>query len=347
MMSPGRVGLSKSRAVYLDLFKTVLTVGMVLAHVIQLIDRTPGRFEHGASIYLNFITFSGFMFAFGIGVGLSYRTGRPRTTMASRGAAPLLLFIAYCISSFASIGLAGGQRLGGTEILDVVLLRRLYAYSEFLATFFLLSLVTSFMRPLVIRICDNGYLLLALGMVSTILTVLHLSPPDAPLIGALIGSYHYASFPLLQYMPWFLLGVYFSRHDMRLGPMAWTIASAATLAFVAYVALYRSMPPRFPPHVLWIAGPALVLFAYLRLCQIATQHVSMAAWMTHPGRHVLRFLVASNVTLFAVMALVGKTPMNFGGAVACTAALMVPVGIAGHFWDRRAATARHRCTRTA
>jgi hypothetical protein len=54
-----------SRAAYLDLFKTVLTVGMIFAHVVQLADVAPGLIEHAFSVYINLITFSGFMLAFG------------------------------------------------------------------------------------------------------------------------------------------------------------------------------------------------------------------------------------------------------------------------------------------
>ena len=63
----------KKRVLYLDLFKTILVYGMVLAHVIQLIGNNiaPLRAANGISIVVNLITFSGFMLAFGIGIGSS------------------------------------------------------------------------------------------------------------------------------------------------------------------------------------------------------------------------------------------------------------------------------------
>ena len=132
-------------------------------------------------------------------------------------------------------------------------------YSEFLASFFLVSLITSFMRPLVFRFCDNAYLILVSILVSFGLGLLNLSPPEIPMIGALVGSHDYATFPLAQYLPWFLIGVRYGREKVRISWAIWATAISAALAFASYVVLYGETPTRFPPDPLWIAGPAFFL----------------------------------------------------------------------------------------
>jgi uncharacterized membrane protein len=61
---------SSARAADLDLLKTLLVYGMIGAHVVQLITLAPRADARGFSDFINLVTFSGFMFAFGIGVGL-------------------------------------------------------------------------------------------------------------------------------------------------------------------------------------------------------------------------------------------------------------------------------------
>jgi hypothetical protein len=268
------------RAPYLDLFKTILTVGMIFAHVIQLADAVPGQVAHALSVYVNLVTFSGFMLAFGMGIGLSRRR-TSAATMVSRCKMPVLLFLGYCISSIAQLELVDGRPIESKEIIDVVLMRHLYGYSEFLATFFMLSLVTSFTRQLIFIVCDNVWLIIAFVALSVVVSALDLSSPQFPFVAAIIGSHDYPSFPLAQYLPWFLLGVRYTRRSVRISGTIWAAAGVATLAFVSFAVLYRRAPSRFPPDTLWIAGPALFLLIYLSLCHIITERVTLPSWIAY------------------------------------------------------------------
>jgi hypothetical protein len=46
-----------ARAAYLDLLETVLTVGMILAQVVQIADEGPAQVAHALSVYVNVVTF--------------------------------------------------------------------------------------------------------------------------------------------------------------------------------------------------------------------------------------------------------------------------------------------------
>ena len=69
-----------ARAADLDLFKTMLVWGMITAHCIQLLAFRPKPAAMAISEVINLITFSGFMFAFGWGLGLS--RGAPKSWWA-------------------------------------------------------------------------------------------------------------------------------------------------------------------------------------------------------------------------------------------------------------------------
>lgn len=332
---------ANTRAAFLDLFKTILTVGMIFAHVIQLADAMPGQVAHALSIYTNLITFSGFMFAFGMGVGLSRRTA-PTGAMLSRCKTPAVLFLGYCISSLAQIKFLDAHSIGGKELTDILLMHRLYGYSEFLAGFFLLSLITSFARPLMFAVRDNLHWIAAFVALSVIFSALDLSVPKLPLVAAVVGSHDYPTFPLAQYLPWFLLGMRYTRPSVSISCAIWLTAAAATLAFLAYVAVHRALPSRFPPDTLWVAGPALFLLVYLSLCHTVAKRVTIPGWAVIPGRHVLLFLVVSNVVLFVAASEVGKLPMSLGGVLAYTLAIIVPLGAAVFICERIATAAWHR-----
>ena len=156
------------------------------------------------------------------------------------------------------------------------------------------------------------------------------------MIGAFIGSHHYATFPLAQYLPWFLIGVRYSRQEVRIGWTIWATASAATLAFAGYVMLYGKPPTRFPPDPLWISGPAFFLLIYLTVARTITKLVTVPSWVLLPGRHVLLFLVTTNVILFMTVFLLGRLSVGFAGIAAYTLALMLVAGAVSFLWDRLA-----------
>ena len=65
-MPEARPAPSSGRAADLDLLKTLLVWGMITAHCIQLLALRPKPPALVISDFINLITFSGFMFAFGV-----------------------------------------------------------------------------------------------------------------------------------------------------------------------------------------------------------------------------------------------------------------------------------------
>lgn len=140
-----------SRNVELDMFKILLVIGMIAAHVFQLLynedmfSRVVGKF----SIYINAITFSGFLFAFGCATQLAYlRKARDKALMGKLMRNGFRLLVAFYISGFAYILLVS-HSLTILEAVKVLCLWRIPCYSEFLLSFaMLMPLVWYFHRPL-------------------------------------------------------------------------------------------------------------------------------------------------------------------------------------------------------
>ena len=287
-----------ARAAYLDLFKTLLIWGMVAAHVVQLLGIRLGDGADGFSIYVNLISFSGYMLAFGLGIGLS--RGDRRSSWQSRARPVLVMLAAVYISSFGFALLQQRKVIDAGWVIDLLSFRVLFGYSEFLASFLVVYIIIALARTALVAIAENTLLLAvvtALCLLSTAVT----TDQFVPLIGTLIGHRKYASFPLIPYLPWFLVGIRLGRRDGVIPRLDLALALVASGAFVWM--LWRTgwtLPERFPPSILWIVGPALILAIYLVGARALTDWVTVPSWLLSPGRHVLAALLVSNLVIFTI-----------------------------------------------
>ena len=279
----------------LDAFKGLLVIGMVLAHVIDFLSsRTP--LLNLLTLIAGLISFSGFLFAFGYANWFAYfsrdaASARPRMW---RTAGKTLL--AFYASGLAFRVLTEQTPLTPSLFRRILMLSDIPPYSEFLLTFALTSgLAALLFGPLKALLEKPAafWIITGLLLATSLLSV----SVNIPQLGALIGSAQPTTFPVLQYAPWYLLGVWFARHNVRLGLSNGLVALGSTALFTAF-ALVRGLPSRFPPGTLWIIGPAAVLWGYLWL----SRRVGWRAGnpLISVGENVLLYLLMSNLVIFAL-----------------------------------------------
>lgn len=289
-----RIGAG-GRSADLDIFKTMLVWGMITAHCIQLLAFRPKPPADTISIFINLITFSGFMFAFGYGVGLSKRVkgwGQRLWPVA-------LLLVATWVSELAFELLVDKQALTPELLVPLLTLSRLYGWSEFLASFTVLYLIIAIARPVLVAIGSNWLLRIAATLVCFASTFVVISQ-DIPVLATLIGTRNFASFPILAYLPWFLVGIAFARHPNLPRWIEWVLAAIGTGVFASLV--WRSggeLPERFPPSIAWVAGAALPLALYLMAAR-GLARLRVPTLLLQPGRHVLAALLLSNLVIFGL-----------------------------------------------
>jgi hypothetical protein len=295
-MPQARPANSSGRAADLDLLKTLLVWGMITAHCIQLLALRPKPPALVISDFINLVTFSGFMFAFGLGVGLSKRD----KSWGQRLWPVLLLLVATWISELAFTTLVDKKPLTPDLLVPLFTLSRLYGWSEFLASFTVLYLVIAVARPLLLRIATAPLLLAAAILLCFASTWIVISQ-DIPLLATIVGTTNFASFPLLAYLPWFLVGIAFGRDRSRPNRIDWLLATVTTGAF-AYVLWRQSgeLPSRFPPTILWVVGPALPILLYLLASRAIAATGRVPQLLLAPGRHVLASLLLSNLIIFGL-----------------------------------------------
>jgi hypothetical protein len=316
-----------ARAVDLDLLKTLLVCGMVGAHVIQLITLAPRPEARGFSDVINLVAFSGFMFAFGIGVGLPRSGDGEKRSLWRRLRPVLLLLLATYVSSVAFVVLVDRAPLTPALLYDLLTLTRLFGWSEFLASFFVLYLLLAVMRPWLVRIGQNPWTLVGavgLGLASTLIVV----DWPLPVLASVVGTTRFPSFPLLAYLPWFFLGIWYGTHPLRWWHFA--LAALATASFYYFTTTRGGFPERFPATIQWVSGSALFLLPLFRMARLVGNHVKIPSVLLMPGRHVLSFLVLSNLIIFATRYLEGR-PVR-GTLTAALVALAIVAAVSLLWW---------------
>ncbi len=322
----------KKRVLYLDLFKTILVYGMVLAHVIQLIGNNiaPLRAANGISIVVNLITFSGFMLAFGIGIGSS-KLNRSRRVVEQLRPAVMMLASVY-VSSVAFVVLVAGQPVTAPLLADLLSMRVLFGYSEFLASFLVLYLLIAVARPLLVTTAMTWWLLVpAIGF--CLATTVVSSSVNFPLSATILANTNFANFPLLPYLPWLLIGICIGANGGRLRPWYALPVLAATTCFFWLTFTTGRLPQRFPPSLPWVVGPAPLLLGYLALSHRILERTTLPPALTLPGRHVLMFVVLSNVIIFATRNRLGQPIDQLWIAVAVALAVILVISFCAFAYE--------------
>jgi hypothetical protein len=237
-----------------------------------------------------------------------------------------MLLAATYISSLAFVVLVDRKPLTPALLTDLLSLRVLYGWSEFLASFFTLYLLIAIARPWLVRLAGNVWVLAVVVIACLVATYLT-TRVDFPLLATLVGTTNYASFPIIPYLPWFLIGIHLARRDRGTNILEWMLAAVATAAFVWVLVKSGEFPPRFPPSALWIAGAALPLAVYLAASRLVAPRLAVRAFLLAPGRHVLASLVVSNLVIFGIRYLYNRPLRTWYWALLAGAALLVLVTV--------------------
>ncbi|MBB6635759.1 hypothetical protein [Cohnella thailandensis] len=292
---------ARERAI--DLFKGLLVIGMVYCHALQFFS-DPLVYPDGQRFIdvINLITFSGFVFSFGYVSQLAYYSKPFRRAAPRMGLAALKTLIAFYVSGTAFRIFIDGRPLDWSTIRPILLIRDMPGWSEFLISFTYLMVVgLALFKPLR-WLAERQWLGFAAALALLAATFLPYGSVHVPELGPLIGTRDFASFPVLQYLPYYLVGVLFAKHRI-----AWDLRALAAAAVASGAFLWRwlsaddqALPERFPPSVWWIVGPALILYGYYSLSRLMERYPAPFAPLEAMGRNVLWYLVLTNVLIFAL-----------------------------------------------
>jgi hypothetical protein len=287
----------QKRDTSLDIFKGSLVIGMIIAHVIGLLseDLLSTIFPRYITIFVNCITFSGFAFCFGYVNKLAYLSKDLKSVYKRILLNVGKTYIAYLISGVSNIFLIDQVNLSLWQVLKIALFIEVPKLSEFLITFSLFSLFTFFaFKPIKHLLKNKRVFWLVCGV---LLLATFLPPIHSNWGGLFIGTDSFKGFPLLPYLPFFLTGMYFAEYKIIFNKNILIGSLAGTLISITYLLITHTIPTRFPPSLLWIISPLVILYAVYLL-----SHKIKSEILEFIGRNVLFYLLMSNIILFSLQA---------------------------------------------
>lgn len=239
---------SKSRFIQIDYMKGILNIGMIFAHTVQFFSKKNDFYL--ISELMNLVCFSGFLFCFGF-VSWSSYFSKSNIPYRSHITVMLKCYLAYVISGVSYCILVSKELLNSTLVYKVISLENVPGYSEFLIAFVLFALLGLLFSGFIKLLTKSTVLILitsiACLLINLILTDIKLDSRLELFIGGRGRSY----FPVLQYLPLHLLGIYFSRHSIK-PSNALNCLALVIISIFLYFEIARIAIVRFPPSVAWI-----------------------------------------------------------------------------------------------
>jgi len=300
----------KQRVVEIDITKGIFTLGMVFAHVIQF--RFAGEYMllNKISYYSNLVSFSGFYFCFGYVTWLAYLQ-KENIPWKSVLKTVLKCYVAFLISGIAHHVLVKGRAVDSILVFNIAGLRDIPGYSEFLISFSLVLLTAVILAPVINFSTRNKRNLIIAIVACLSTTFLPKGIVYDPIVGLFIGGAGVSYYPVIQYMPLFLFGIYIARHKIQYNYLLAGISLVAIVLFIIFQT-DKHLISRFPPSAMWIIYSTALVYLYYGIAILIDKHlrVFIKPYLNAVGQNVLNYLILSNLILFTSVAIGMRSNLN-------------------------------------
>lgn len=291
--------MMRKRDLSIDIFKAFLVIGMILCHSMQFFSKKDFLTQILITFF-NFITFPGFVFAFGYTSYLAYFNSEVEIAKKRMLKNALKILIAFYISGISFRVFVDGKHLNARTVLPIISLFDIPGWSEFLISFSLFMVIgVIFYNPLQ-KIVENEKMLFIVSSIFLLMTFIPYEKVDIPQIGLLIGTTKFPTFPVAQYMPFYLAGMYFAKKSLQLNRNILIISFVFTMSTVLYIVITKNVPGRFPPTLFWIIGPSFVIYLYYLLSKILERNCNNLKFIIIVGENTLFYLLMSNILIFTL-----------------------------------------------
>lgn len=279
----------------IDILKGILVIQMVLCHCIQFFGNESWPIQKQVCDYINLTTFPGFLFSFGFACNYAYFSknwGKAVPRMIKTAVKMLLVFY---LSSICYIAFVEYDYYDPRVPLQVVRLEKYAGWSEFLASFFAIMLIGAALFGVFRKI--NVWILSGIGVIGFALTYLPYSRITNPWVALLVGSRHYITFPVLQYLFYFAAGVWLCKKGIE--HWKWILSTAVFLSVPEFVHYFGTgeLTSRFPPDGAFVFGASIVVFLYYMLSRkLSDMNVRILSVI---GEDSIFYLLLTNIIIFA------------------------------------------------
>lgn len=254
----------KQRFEDIDLLKGLAIILMSFVHVNSLLFVKPfGVLDHLTFIGST-VCFVTFLFAFSFLQGKKLLEGKIDSWRKIFTKISLLYLWYIVLGIFSTLLHNGGITL--PQVIEIVLLRNLPLYVEFLIAFVWLTIFIKIFGKIIIKLFNYPYILLTFSFVIYALGMLlyNIETHSDVLIWLkmhLAGNLDIHVFPILQYMPIYILGILMAKYGNQKRYLGFAILCLCLLIvlFVFNLSLWY----RWPPSILYLVEGILFVFASL------------------------------------------------------------------------------------
>lgn len=315
------IKLTHERDRSIDMFKVLLVIGMIICHCIMLL-KIYGIRSFIVSEYFNVITFSGFLFCFGYAVSIAYLPKIKKEISKKLIKNCLRMLSAFYISGIG-YELLVNKGLSVSKLANILILNHMPGYSEFLAGFFVLNLLTLAFFNQFKRLLSSNIAVFITIVLSLLATHIPYHKVPSIQLGLILGSTKFSSFPIVQYFGYYLIGAYFQQNKLKLNVKFLIISVLCSLVFLQYAIAHHMPPLRFPPSLRWTIGGSGVLYGYYGLSMWLSDRIKKTNPIYFIGENTLQFLVVSNLLIFFLKGLLNV----HANSIACLLIIVTIISI--------------------
>ncbi|MDF2646309.1 MAG: hypothetical protein K0Q73_2114 [Paenibacillus sp.] len=293
--------MNKERDYSIDIFKGLLVIGMVYCHILQFFSN-PMVFTGAQRVIdvVNIVTFTGFVFSFGYVGQLAYYNKPFKAVYGRMLSTALKTLIAFYISGTYYRLFLDRKPLTWSTIKPILILQDIPGWSEFLISFSLIMLVGLVLFKPLTWLVERKFKLWVVVLLLLITTYLPYDKVTVNQLGLLIGTRKFASFPVVQYFPYYLIGMYAARYKLGWSWRFFIGSLAASGIFITYVIAKQGLPERFPPSIYWILSSAFLLYVYFLVAKVLVTILKYTSFLRVLGQNVLLYLLLSNIMIFTL-----------------------------------------------
>lgn len=292
----------------IDTMRGILTIAMIYGHVLQFFGNAgvyPGM--EGVILVINLLCFPGFLFCFGRTITLAYLGKEWKAALPRMIKTFFRLLAAFWLSGIGYRVLRENKPFGRGIVEPILMLLDIPGWSEFLVTFALMMGLVILLFPLFRWIGKRSFAAFAASVLLTLSSLLPYDSIRSVHAQLLVGGRGFACFPVLQYLPYLLMGMSYQQASRKQHALLAIPAACVSLTGILHAAA-QGIPERFPPHMAWLAIPwagiALILLLSQGLHQIPG--IPWRGGCCHPwttclgaiGGKSLYLLLGSNLVLF-------------------------------------------------
>ncbi len=300
-----------NRNLEIDVIKGLLTLCMIFSHVVVLLHNHQNIMLLRINSYIIIVVaFSGFLFCFGFAAWVAYyqKVDIPWDKVIRTS---LKCYCAFVISGVAWAVIVDSKPLEFKLFSDILLIRVLPIYAEFLLTFALAIFIGAVFRNFIKSATQNWKNLLITIFFCLAFTFLPTFKKLDPLISVFIGGGDHHSFPLIQYLPLYLLGIFVARHASWFSVKVYLVGALIGIGLLWLFITFEALQ-EFPPSAGWIVSAigllcGVSLLAKLIILKFPKMFIQ---YLNIVGQNVLSYLLLSNLFIMFTYSLLKRKPLN-------------------------------------